>query len=103
MADEEQTTPSRDAIFGAVATSITAFGVLAIGILALAGIAFFALSAVLCAAVSAAASYVAMYANMVALTNPMSLGAYRIAILVNPMMTLVAAAFWLLGMFQLWG
>lgn len=94
---------SSDAVFFAVASSINTFGALAIGILALAGIAFFTLAAVLCALVAAGASYVAMYATMTALTNPQSLSAYRFAVLVNPTMTLVAAGFWLLGVFQLWG
>lgn len=100
---EPNETPSRDAVFLAVAISINTFGALAIGILALAGIAFFTLAAVLCALVAAGASYVAMYATMTALTNPQSLGAYRLNLLVNPTMTLVAAVFWLLGVFQLWG
>lgn len=95
--------PSRDALFLAVATSITAFGTLSIGGLILTGIAFFALQAVLCGLVASAASYIAMYATMMALQNPRSLFAYRFAMLVNPTMTLVAAGFWLLGVFQLWG
>lgn len=100
---EPNETISSDAAFFAVANSINTYGALAIGILALAGIAFFSLPAVLCALVSSGASYVAMYATMTALMHPGSLSAYRFAILVNPTMTLVAAGFWLLGVFQLWG
>lgn len=101
--DDETDTPSRDVIFTAVAQSITVFGFLSIAGLLISGLVFMNMLVAICALIAAAASYITMFSTMIALSNPASTTAYQLSVLVNPTMTLIAAAFWLLGMFQLWG
>lgn len=75
------------------------YGMLAIALLFIAAMHYNDRQAMILALLSAAAAYV----GMVVLVDPSSMLKYRIAIIVNPTMTVASCSFWLLGLIKIWG